>query len=83
MSVEAVPRQIQDPAKVTFVLCHIHVESLCLHYENILVQVGSPRPRECICSASFESVGRSTKGEQHAAWPPVCLYLWFDEGIYK
>lgn len=25
----------------------------------------------------------STEGEQYAAWPPVCLYLWFVEGISK
>lgn len=36
-----------------------------------------------IYSSSRESGGCSTEGEQYAAWPPVCVYLWSDEGIWK
>lgn len=83
MSLRVVLPQIQDPAKVTFFLHHVWAKSLDLHREALLVRISPQRPCEQFDSASRESGGCSTKGERYAAWPPVCLYLWFDEGIYK
>jgi len=81
MSFRGVLRQIQDSVSVTFFLCHIWAESLGWHCKALLAQISSPRSREYICSASRESRGCGTEGEQYAAWAPGCLYLWFDEGI--
>lgn len=74
------PTQIQDPARFTILLCHIWAESLGWHCNALLAQVNSRRSREYICSASRESRGCGTEGEQYA-WPLGCLYLWFDKGI--
>jgi hypothetical protein len=83
MSLRDVLCKIQNPVKVATFLCHVSVESLDLRHNTLPVQVVSPKPRKYICSASCESGGRSTEGEQYAAWPPVYLYLWFDQGMYK